>query len=391
MERKNFAYIDESGNADLETQKAGASKYFIVCAILVSEQDKSVLAEEAEKVRKRYFQSGEMKSSSVGSNAQRRAKILNSLISLDFKFYALCINKERVLRDSGLQFKKSFLKYTSGKLYSVLFSSFLDVHVIADEHGGAEFKASFKGYIEENHKPDMFYRSEFDLVNSKGEILVQLADFLAGTLGKIYEQKISGELREAYIKLIESKALSIEEWPTKYQAYSPKDRTTKEFSELIYRYSLGKAEAFIEKNEKHHAEETRLQVATLRHLVFHSRMVEKQAYIATAAIIKYLQGLGFSEVTSYTIRSKIIAPLRDLDVIVTSSNKGYKIPCDFSDMEEFVERVNSIVTPLLNRLGKARKSLNIVSKGEVDILKGPDYPHLVTFIEMLEKSEKREI
>jgi hypothetical protein len=234
----------------------------------------------------------------------------------------------------------------------------------------------------------MFYRSKFELVNSKSEILIQLSDFIAGTLSKIYEKKTSGELNEAYIKFIEDKALSIDEWPTKYQAYLVKDNTPEEFSELIYQFTLGKAEAFIENNENNHDEDTRLQVATLRHLVFHSRMINKDEYVPTAKLISFLDDSGFGDVTSYIVRSKIIAPLRDLDVIVTSSNRGYKIPCDFSDMEEFVERVNSIVTPLLGRLGKARKSLNMVSKGEVDILKGPNFPHLVSFIEILEQREK---
>lgn len=391
MDRKSFAYIDESGNADLETGKGGASEYFIVCAILISEDQKKTLSEEVEKIRKKYFQSGEMKSSGVGNNSNRRAKILNAICDLDFKFYALCINKERVLKDSGLQFKTSFLKYTNGKLYNLLFASFLDVHVVADEHGGEEFKASFKRYIEEHYKPDMFYRSQFDLVNSNSEVLVQLSDFIAGTISKAYEKKVAGELREAYIKFIERKALSIDEWPTKYQSYFPKDKTTEEFSQLIYQYALGKAELFIERNEENQDEETRLQVATLRHLVFHSRMVDKRGYVATAGLIRFLEGLGFNEVTSYAVRSKIIAPLRDLDVIVTSSYKGYKIPCDFTDMEEFVERVNSIVTPLLNRLGKARKSLILVSKGEVDILKGPNFPHLVEFIKILQKYSESEI
>jgi len=382
MDRQSFAYIDEYGNADLEIEKEGASEYFIACAILIPDGGKEALSVGIEEIRKKFFQTGEIKSSGVGNNTSRRAKILAVINKLEFKFYALCINKERIRKDSGLKFKKSFLKYVNGKLYSVLFTSFLDIHVVADEHGGEDFKNSFKRYIETNHKPDMFYRSKFDLVNSKNEVLVQLADFIAGTLGKIYENRSSGELNESYISFIDNKALSIDEWPTKFQAYFHNDNTTEEFSDLIYQYALGKAESFIENNENSLDEYTRLQLATLRHLVFHSRMISKNEYIETAKLISFLDHSGFGDVTSYVVRSKIIAPLRDLDVLITSSNRGYKIPCDFSDMEEFVERVNSIVTPLLGRLGKSRKSLNLVSKGEVDILKGPNFPHLVSFIDI---------
>ncbi len=381
MVSQTFAYIDETGNSDLETIKTGASSYFIVSAVIVSKEKRDKLVQDVEVIRKKYFQSGEIKSSGVGNNSLRRSKILNAVNNLDFKFYTLCVDKERIKKDSGLQYKRSFLKYVNGKLYNLLFQTYLDLHIIADEHGGDEFKLSFENYIDKNHKPDMFYKSKFDLVNSKDEVLVQLSDFIVGTISKIYEGNRDGKLYEAYITLLKNRALSIDEWPTKFQTYYPKDTTSDEFSQLIYQCALAKAEIFIEENEKKHEIDTQLQIATLRHLVFHSRMINKKDYITTTKLIEFLRNSGFNDVTSYAIRSKIIAPLRDFDVIVTSSNKGYKIPCSFTDMEEFVERVNSIVTPLMSRLGKARKSLKLASNDEVDILKGPNYPHLVDFID----------
>ncbi len=237
----------------------------------------------------------------------------------------------------------------------------------------------------------MFYKSKFDLVDSKNQILVQLSDFVVGTINKIYENKCSSELNEAYIKLVSTKALDIEEWPTRYQAYFPKDYTSDEYSNLIYRYSLSQAEYFIKNNENNIDDDIRLQAAVLRHIVFSSRFISKYEYISTAKIIDFLWHAGFGTITTYTLRSKVIAPLRDSDVIITSSNKGYKIPCSFDDMEEFVERVNSIIKPLLSRLGRARKNLHTASKGEIEILKGASYPHLVDFIETLDKYNKAKI
>jgi len=329
-----------------------------------------------------------MKSSSVGNNHQRRAKILRAINGLDFKFYALSIEKERINKDSGLQFKKSFLKYVNGKLYSLLFTSYLDIHIVADEHGSSEFQESFNKYIRENHKPDLFYKTSFKTVDSNQEVLVQLSDFIVGTIAKVYENNSSSELNEEYTDLLKRKVLSIDEWPTRFQTYFSKDTTTDDYSKLIYTYSLAQAELFIEKHEKSVDEEVRLQTAVLRHLVFNSRMVNQHEYVSSSKLIEYLHDAGYGEISNYTLRSKIIAPLRDSDVIVTSSNKGYKIPCCFSDMEEFTERVNSIVKPLLSRLGRARKNLNIASKGELEILKGANYPHLVEFIKTLEKFRK---
>jgi len=391
MDTETLAYIDETGNTDLETFKDGASNYFIVSAIIVSKDKKQELEEKTDALRLKYFQTGEIKSSGVGNNNQRRTKILAAVNELNFKFYAICVDKEKIYKDSGLQYKKSFLKYINGKLYNRLFTSFLDIHVISDEHGGEDFKNSFKKYIQNNHKPDMFYKSKFDLVNSKSELLVQLSDFVVGTVSKIYEGRSSPELNEEYIKLISTKALDIDEWPTRYQAYFSKDDISDEYSNLIYSYSLAQAEKFIEKNEKSIELDVRIQAAVLRHIVFYSRFISKNEYISTTKIIDYLFHAGFGTITTYALRSKVVAPLRDSDVIITSSNKGYKIPCSFNDMEEFVERVNSIIKPLLSRLGRARKNLYTASKGELEILKGANYPHLVDFINTLEKYKNAKI
>jgi hypothetical protein len=106
-------------------------------------------------------------------------------------------------------------------------------------------------------------------------------------------------------------------------------------------------------------------------------------FIATKKINDHLFDLGFGHVNELRLRSKVIAKLRDNNVIIASSNKGYKIPSSFEDMEIFVETVNSKIKPLLQRLGKARSNLYLASKGEVDILKGEKYPHLVEFMEAL--------
>ena len=105
MDSKTFAFIDESGNTDLDISKNGVSKYFVLTAIVVPEERLKSLTIEVTKLRDFYFQTGEMKSSSVKNNRERRAKILSAFTELDFKFYALCIDKERINEDSGLRYK----------------------------------------------------------------------------------------------------------------------------------------------------------------------------------------------------------------------------------------------------------------------------------------------
>jgi hypothetical protein len=380
---KTYAFIDEYGNHDLETGKDGASGYFIVAAIIINETHFKGTEEAAEIIRRSNFQTGEMKSSGVGRNHTRRVSVLKKLQSLDFKFYFLVVDKERIYKDSGYQYKKTFIKNINGKIYNKLFSTFSDIHIIADEHGNDNFKTSFRQYIDKNHKPDLFYRSKFDLVKSHDNVMVQVAVFIVGSVAKVYEKKGSPELKEEYLELLKNKCIGLDEWPTRFQSYYEPDITSDSFNNLILEHSLSSAEIFIENNESQNDEDIKLQVAVARFLVFSNRWIDNTVFIATKKINDHLFDLGFGDVNELRLRSKVIAKLRDNNVIIASSNKGYKIPSSFEDMEIFVETVNSKIKPLLQRLGKARSNLYLASKGEVDILKGEKYPHLVEFMEAL--------
>lgn len=382
---KTYAFLDECGNHDLDVSKRGVSDYFVIISVLIGEGELESLKLSVEGVRKKYFQTGEMKSSGIGNNHKRRASVLTAIDVLDFKFYVLVVNKNDISKDSGYKFKKSFLKNINGKIYNKLFSRFRDVHIVADEHGGEEFKDSFRRYIEANHKPDLFFESKFDLVKSEDNILVQLADILVGSISKVYEKKVPQEVIEIYLSLLKNKCLGIDEWPTRFQAISLSDSTTDEYSQLILTHSLSSAEIFVENNESSKDENVKLQVAVAKFLVFHSRWVSKSSYVGTRAILNHLLDSGYGKISEPRLRSKVIAKLRDGNVIISSSNKGYKTPCSFEDMETFVETVNGRITPLLERLSRARSNLRLASRGEVDILKGPKYPHLVSFIDALEK------
>lgn len=55
------AFVDESGNHDLATEKDGASNYFIVLAVIIPIEQWSELEASIEKIRIKHFNSGEIK------------------------------------------------------------------------------------------------------------------------------------------------------------------------------------------------------------------------------------------------------------------------------------------------------------------------------------------
>jgi hypothetical protein len=74
--------------------------------------------------------------------------------------------------------------------------------------------------------------------------------------------------------------------------------------------------------------------------------------------------------------SKIIAPLRDAGVVLSSCNLGYKLPVNVSDIGEYVNNVQSKILPYLSRLDRARRAFRSISSDEFDIVDMDKYPQL---------------
>ena len=87
---RTFAFVDESGNHDLDTSKSGNSAFFVVCSVIVAEKDLQQAYELAEAVRARNFQTGEIKSSNLRvKDSDRRKRILLELAETAWYFNIL--------------------------------------------------------------------------------------------------------------------------------------------------------------------------------------------------------------------------------------------------------------------------------------------------------------
>jgi len=372
------AFVDESGNHDLAIEKDGASNYFIVLAVIIPIEQRSELEAAIEKIRIKHFNSGEIKSNKLSDG--KRIKMIEEMSSLDFKFYAVCADKSRIIKDSGLQHKKSFIKFINGLLYNQIFNSVSNITIYADGHGGSDFIDSFSKYITNNHIPDLFFNSKIEIVNSRDEILVQLADFLVGTTAKLYEDKVSSQTRDCFLRFIQNKRIRIDEWPPKFETDLSINKSSSAVDLKISNISLQKASGFLKNNFKSNDREIRIQYATLSYLLFQTRFPFEKAFTSTNEILDHLKDQGFHDITKQYLRSNVIAKLRDHDVVIASSTKGYKIPASYSDMIGFADLVDGIAVPLLSRLKKADEIFDLGSIGEIKFLNEQRFQSLQAII-----------
>lgn len=108
MERV-FAFTDESGAFGWQLDNANVSTHFIIGAVIVRESVLDEVRMQVEEIRRKHFQTGEMKSSSVGKNHSRRKRILADLQKIDFSIFAVVIDKTQLLEAKGLRLNPRFI------------------------------------------------------------------------------------------------------------------------------------------------------------------------------------------------------------------------------------------------------------------------------------------
>ena len=78
--QERHIFIDESGDPYLETEKKGVSDFFVLSAVIVESGQLGDAEARAREVIRKHFQTGEMRSASVGSNVGRRERILKDIM-----------------------------------------------------------------------------------------------------------------------------------------------------------------------------------------------------------------------------------------------------------------------------------------------------------------------
>jgi hypothetical protein len=371
-----YAFVDESGNTNVDLTKDGVSQYFIVTAVIVH-SDLDDVRKRAEAIRLKHFQTGEMKSSSVGSKDARRLKILADLVDLPISTYALAIEKKEIEPESGLRFSKSFFKYVNKMLYEKVFRLYEHVSLVADEHGRESYMESFKTYMDTQLKPDLFMRREFRFEKSHNEVLLQVADFFSGSLGRILDASRTCEHDPSLKELLAKVSLGIDLWPPNVRGLeAPAPELTsagQRLDDLVRRHCLRQVVVFLEKHRDAKIgpeDELRAQMELLKYLTFKLQFDSDKKFASTGEILDRLQSRAGITLTVHKLRSAVVSKLRDANVVLASGANGYKIPVSVADVAKYVAHVDSVVSPMLSRLRRARRDLLMATFKEVDILEG---------------------
>lgn len=381
---KIYAFTDEYGAFGWDFSKENVATHFIITSIIVEECNVDIMREAMEKIRSKHFQTGEIKSSKVGKDHKRRLKIINDIIDLPFLIFPVVIDKRDCQHMKGLHYKQSFYKFMNNILHKELRRAFSNLSIVADEIGGSEYMKSFIKYVDAHQElPDLFGNTEFSFSQSNNDVLVQLADFISGTLSFVYDEKRKSSENPDYLKMLQKKIISVKLYPQKFETYIINNcAIAEEYDETIAKLCFRQAAGFLEKNrDKDDDEEINAQMIVLDYLLFRFMNNDTRGYISTNELKSQLAYMGYKDISTSTFRLRIICKLRDAGVIIASSPKGYKIPSKESELYDFINHGASVVLPMLERLRKCRELVKLATNNELDLFAHKEMDSLRKFFD----------
>jgi hypothetical protein len=372
-----IAFADEFGNNsfDFETQ----SSHFIIASVIVNQDKLELVQSQVEEIRKKHFQTGEIKSNKIKDNHHRRISILKELKSIDFSIYAVVVDK-RKLYGEGFKYKKSFYKYLNGLLYKELFRTFPQLELKVDEHGDNDFMRSFKKYVETNHIRTLFSGSDFNIRKSHDEIGVQLADLIAGTLGYTFDVHKKSEYSDTFLEIIKDKLISINHFPKVIESFEFDDNNqVSDYDRTIASLSINRINDYLDTATGDNQDNLdRMNFLKLL-LLFHQSNHYKK-YTTSIEFISHLNVNRTNPITKEYFSSKIVGHLRDKGVLVASGRNGYKIPSSARDIKRFVEHGRSIIFPVLRRIQECRTAILLATNNQFDILDEAEFKRIKDII-----------
>ncbi|WP_158285115.1 DUF3800 domain-containing protein [Arenibacter aquaticus] len=367
--KKAKIYIDEFGNTHLDLSKKGTFSHFVYTAVIISEDQE----EKARKIRKeiccKFRLGSNIKSKNLGDKKyfQKRLDILKYLIeNLDFTIDVLIIDKSRIDNEKGgLKHKQVFYKYFQ-KLFVGKYNEIFDSYEIYPDKVGEGFVTELERFIMQNViKPDLFnpdrsYKLADDV---KDEKLVQLADIVAGSLGRIFCSSHSSQKMDEIYEILHTR-LTIQHFPfqSNYQI-----KTTEEDEKLNLLIKKLSGEVLEQYIENANYKKDHLQIRLLDYLALQNRM-SPHRLVPSYEIVDYLKNFTM-QMSEERLRT-IIRDLRyeGLFIISHSGKPGYKLASSYEDIIQHFNHFMRYIVPMLEKIKVLNQKMVNTSFNDVNPL-----------------------
>jgi len=185
-----LVFIDDSGDPGFKLDR-GSSKYFVIALVIFNDElEAEKVALEIKKLRRSLKFPDNFEFKFCKSRNEVREKFLATIAPFKFKIRSLVIDKKTIYSHELINNKNSFYSYAIKKVLKYNNNSISNAKIKIDGSGDRVFRRNFLSYLRKQlNSKDKTIVKNCKLVDSRENVLIQLADMVAGTVRRFYESK----------------------------------------------------------------------------------------------------------------------------------------------------------------------------------------------------------
>ena len=209
-----LAFVDESGDAGRKILN-GSSKFFVVAIVTFEENEDALNCDQRiELLRKELGLSQQYEFHFSKNSKKIRQAFLTAITPYPFFYHVFALNKDPMkLWGPGFDHKESLYIYAVRLTFENAKPYLDNATVVIDRSGDAKFRDELATYLRHRIRDEQgkHLMKKVKIQRSNGNNLLQLVDYVAGTLNRHITGKVDGtELRRRYLATHE---VSLEIWP----------------------------------------------------------------------------------------------------------------------------------------------------------------------------------
>lgn len=196
-----LVFIDDSGDPGFKLDRGSTSHFVIAMVIFDDELEAEKTAIAIKELRRQLGWPENVEFKFCKTHKKIREKFLDTVNKFDFKVRCLVVDKSIIHSQELKTNRDSFYSYFIKEALKHNNDSILDAKIKIDGSGDRIFKKSFLGYLRrELNSNQKCIMKNCKLIDSKTNVLIQLADMVAGSINRSYNQTKTS--KDLYKKII---------------------------------------------------------------------------------------------------------------------------------------------------------------------------------------------
>ena len=207
-----LVFIDDSGDPGFKLDR-GSSRYFVIALIIFKDELEAEKTAVAIKELRRSLKFPDyMEFKFHKSSDKVKEEFLKTIKNFEFSVRCLVVDKTLIKSEELKNNKNSFYSYAIKTVLQYSNNEILDAKIKIDGSGDRVFRRSFLSYLRKYlNSSQRKIMKDCRLVDSKENVLIQMADMIAGSIRRSYDTDKKDHKK---YKDIISKHIS-DEWPFK--------------------------------------------------------------------------------------------------------------------------------------------------------------------------------